>query len=116
MGEAAGIDPWGEQHCWAVIVKEGKLLVKESVPSSSTGKVPGLAKKIAQELKIPRITLLEPSSFENASDEQCVEITYWNIGEILDGVDMEQKYDCLKIYDVSQKTYMRKVKGLWVKV
>ncbi len=52
------------------------------------------------------IHLLEPSEEENGAEEQCVQLTFWAIGEILDGVFFKKKYRCENYYDTVKKMYV----------
>jgi hypothetical protein len=66
-----------------------------------------MAKIMAKELGVSRIRLWEPSGQEVAAKQECFELAYWCVGEILDGWDT-YKYPWIKEWNVDAKVWIKR--------
>lgn len=111
LGENLTIDPNSEVHAWGMLLTKGEngyqMDVKESVFYETGGKIPHLAKMIAQELKIDHVKLWDPTGNEYAEQEECYELAFWFIGDILDGCAIDNKFKSVVKFDVKKKMYVK---------
>lgn len=110
LGQQVGIEPYTNVHCWGLWIRkiedDYEIKVKESNPQSSGGLVPEIAIKIGKFFGVKWIDLLEPSSNENASEEECFPITFWFVSSVLDSGNLKP-FEIIDRYHVKRRKYAK---------